>query len=63
MRTISLDIVPKYIKNCFQFMDIKKYRAIGINNKRCVVYAKNLTHAKLSAITKLGCKSKSIYRV
>lgn len=63
MKIISLDIVPKYIKNCFQFMDIKKYRAIGVNNKRCVIYAKSLSEAKIKAMIKLGTQPKSIYRV
>jgi len=63
MKIISLDIVPKYIKNCFQFMNIKKYRAIGISNKRCVVYAKSLSEAKIKAIVKLSAQPKSIYRI
>lgn len=60
---ISLDIIPKHIKSCFKFMDIKKYRALSINNRRCVVYAKSLSGAKTKAIVKLGNQLKSIYRI
>jgi len=59
----NLDIKDNTLPNYRQFMDIKTYKAIGINGGRCVVCAKNLQHAKLLAITKLGCKCKEIYRI
>ena len=60
----SLDVRDNYTPDYYEYMDIKQYKAIGINGKRCTVYAKNLTQAKIKACEKMECvKCKKIYRV
>ena len=56
---ISLDIQDPYSPNYYLFMDIKKYRAVCIDNTRHTVYGKDMNEAKQQLPTKV----KSIYRV
>ena len=56
---ITLDIRDAYSPDYYLFMDIKKYRAVCIDNKRYTLYDKTLAGAK----SQLPTKAKSIYRV
>lgn len=60
---ITLDIDEldnaRFLSRYTSFMDIKKYRAVTVENKRIVIYAKSLQNAK----DKIGVPVKSIYRI
>lgn len=63
IKWISLDIQDPYSPAYYNYIDIKKYNAVCLNNKRCTIYAKTLSEAKRLVLEKTGCKHKSIYRV
>ena len=60
---ISLDVRDDYTPDYYKYMDIHKYNAVCLNNRRCTVYAKTLSEAKALVFEKAGCEHKEIYRV